>query len=1204
MIFKYLFSKTPKMGVELSAFITFLCFISFTAGQSIGKIIIDGFGDAGSILSNNSDYRLSLNETALRYLHVSIQIQDSNDQDVPLNQQIQVTCEQQTYRAGYSKINYTVINFNVGGPVTGQVQIISVEAGRPVTVRCYGETIPPSSSPECPQSSTSTVQFCKSTSYSNTVSLALQPAPIVSFCQDPIQISNTVAGTFNVRLSEAVVDRPVAVTCSATTFVPGSINLDIASVDAPIGATEVQMSYRVISRGNDISIRCSGASRNGGNQYGTDTSISTTSTARFTEKTGTFEIIPEFTRIYTTSLKVYLKLDRPVDTTGDVSGVCQTVMTETLEEAKVIYSDPVCTVITSTPSSSEPTTTTTQPTTTQPTTTQPTTTEFINSTDSLNSTDLPTTTTELPTTTTAIPIDLTSPWIIDEDAFQFERGEYYKSIVSRRLKPVIGDIVEYVVVKCCTSSPPTISSYTSQTAAVIAEVSLTLDVCSDCIGGITSGVRTEERSISNPAFVEVSPCSCDIIYRSCDVNCCCDTECTEDLKETFSSCISGPPGGLPPPVPDRMCTSQKSLKEDWSPLLCVVFEENSFLGLYHTNQPKITTDNDFKDKVNSKKNLFELGKSERRFTDPNAALKGYVHGADIRTKRADITLSDKGTLALPQTSASGQCVRTAPVQYLKEFQNDCVTTISPEFCTITSILSARVYSEPSSIFRPPCPEGFEICEGYGTDVLSPSYVNYYCASDSYIQNYLKGSTSFENIIQPNQNWTFNSKLGNEDCGNPCENPNCVSYNTEHQVTALPLPPRCAWDNGYTRAQTPQVVGDTCQNSVIDVRYRFTWKGQKIVQLDADIILGTIPVVTSTDLTQSFKVDFTQDASGINNSTDNYNRLEVKYDRSGHPGYEVGKEIFSGCYNSTSDVVDIDVTKQMAVWKPGVDGLCYNAGRQSITFGEDTSSSCTLRLGLTQINNCENLRTLVYNHLNTLMPSNVLGRQGYNDPNNQTFWVQVLRQNITELLNKSSSDINKTNITNSTVYPGESLQGICTDLTTGIHLDILYGETGQGNGYPIQEIVGARISYTIDDWQLSCSGSNSVRCQNNSNFVETFLLTSSIQYIKVPANTPVKQIKFWTVYSDPSCQTDACQRYYENFDRSTCHYDTCWHELFYPLSSSYTADSAMYALGFTLVTVIFVIAYYMIGQEHKIVYGIHKDNSIGNIINTFPTECCT
>lgn len=58
-------------------------------------------------------------------------------------------------------------------------------------------------------------------------------------------------------------------------------------------------------------------------------------------------------------------------------------------------------------------------------------------------------------------------------------------------------------------------------------------------------------------------------------------------------------------------------------------------------------------------------------------------------------------------------------------------------------------------------------------------------------------------------------------------------------------------------------------------------------------------------------------------------------------------------------MDIEDKSRLSLWQPGPSGLCSDAGRQVLQFGQDGTSSCTLRLGLTELhNNCSNLRCIL------------------------------------------------------------------------------------------------------------------------------------------------------------------------------------------------------------------------------------------------------
>lgn len=48
------------------------------------------------------------------------------------------------------------------------------------------------------------------------------------------------------------------------------------------------------------------------------------------------------------------------------------------------------------------------------------------------------------------------------------------------------------------------------------------------------------------------PCQCNLLAGACDLNCCCDPECTSDDIESFSSCIDNGE----PSTELRMCTDR------------------------------------------------------------------------------------------------------------------------------------------------------------------------------------------------------------------------------------------------------------------------------------------------------------------------------------------------------------------------------------------------------------------------------------------------------------------------------------------------------------------------------------------------------------------------------------------------------------------------------------------------------------------------
>lgn len=64
-------------------------------------------------------------------------------------------------------------------------------------------------------------------------------------------------------------------------------------------------------------------------------------------------------------------------------------------------------------------------------------------------------------------------------------------------------------------------------------------------------------------------------------------DCSADVIDTFDYCTPGLPGGQGAAPQEYKCASNHLYKDDWFPLLCVVFEYNAFLGYFYEWQYKI-----------------------------------------------------------------------------------------------------------------------------------------------------------------------------------------------------------------------------------------------------------------------------------------------------------------------------------------------------------------------------------------------------------------------------------------------------------------------------------------------------------------------------------------------------------------------------------------------------------------------------------------
>ncbi|NWI57954.1 TECT2 protein, partial [Calyptomena viridis] len=174
----------------------------------------------------------------------------------------------------------------------------------------------------------------------------------------------------------------------------------------------------------------------------------------------------------------------------------------------------------------------------------------------------------------------------------------------------------------------------------------------------TGNVSENATIIPNQAFQPLGSCPCNLTAGACDVCCCCDLECTAELKQLFNgSCFTGVFGGDVNPPFDQLCSSQSmEYTPEWFPFLCVQssLDNTPFLGyFYHgsTSTPKVPS--------------FTIPLQ----ASPGKLFTGYRRGDPIITEENEY-------FVIPQRSLAGQCVGNAPVAYLQDFDVKCPTNLA------------------------------------------------------------------------------------------------------------------------------------------------------------------------------------------------------------------------------------------------------------------------------------------------------------------------------------------------------------------------------------------------------------------------------------------------------------------------------------------------------------------------------------------------
>ncbi|XP_048768983.2 tectonic-2-like isoform X2 [Ostrea edulis] len=759
----------------------------------------------------------------------------------------------------------------------------------------------------------------------------------------------------------------------------------------------------------------------------------------------------------------------------------------------------------------------------------------------------PVTTAATVTTDSSVTVPTNPDWgVLEVPALQPGRKIYHQPVKVSRNLAATAFVREYVVVSCCTTGLPNLQAAT----VVVADLNKnrTID-WTQAAAEVNVNSGTPYR---NPAFVNISPCPCDITQNACDMDCCCDNDCTTSDRSSFRGCISGLLGGQAASYPEYYCKSSHPQKEDWFPLMCVEREYNALIGFYYAGSSTISN-------IEALNNKLASGSfySYRYPTtsSANQADTPYKTGVSVGSIKPSVNSGDPmrvGTVTLPQRILSGQCLTTAPVRYLMDQQSDCTFTLTRDMCNSASVFSTLFYIQSSSTIGPSCPNAFSIQGSPSDTTATETDVKYFCTSD--FSGYVKDINS--NIPDVTTSTLFNFTLPtDESCLDVCGNYICEE-NVIVDTAETTRGTRCAFDDGTTCPPVPTINGATCENVVLDVKYEFEWKGSRIVRLNATVLLGNVPLSTGAapvEITQKYQANFNHqyDANGTV-ASDNYREVTTAFDRS--TGYDFGKLLQSGVEitNLTDNsflYINTNTSQQIAVWDTGVNGLCFGAGRKLIEFGKDVSTSCLVKLSLDDLRNCSNVRKTLINRLNHLMKASKIGRLGNSNYLNLGYWIDVAREDISAVCTGFLDNIE--DVTNNSKLSYEA-QGLCVDIISGIHLDIMYAVTGKINATAIYEVIGARISYIKSEWQLRCTIGDMNAC-NTPGYVETFEVTSSVRFILVPGNTP-----------------ERIPRYKDSKYSNICSQDICWEAFIYPLSSRYEGiDKDQILVQVLLVIVILV-----------------------------------
>ncbi|XP_072809000.1 tectonic-1 isoform X2 [Vicugna pacos] len=216
--------------------------------------------------------------------------------------------------------------------------------------------------------------------------------------------------------------------------------------------------------------------------------------------------------------------------------------------------------------------------------------------------------------------------------------------------------------------------------------------------------RPSSGSRPTPVTDVAALCVCDLSPEQCDVNCCCDPDCSSTDFSIFSAC------SIPVVMGDSQFCSQKAaiyslnftadppqrifkLVEQINPSIFCIHITNYKPALSFIN-PEVPDENNF-DKLMKTSDGFSLNaESDVSFTDkpdaPNSAK--YEYGVCLQT-------SDS-FLRFPSPLTSSFCSDNNPAAFLVNQAVKCTRSISLEQCEEIETLSMAYYSSPK-ILRVP-----------------------------------------------------------------------------------------------------------------------------------------------------------------------------------------------------------------------------------------------------------------------------------------------------------------------------------------------------------------------------------------------------------------------------------------------------------------------------------------------------------------------
>ncbi|KAM4890792.1 tectonic-1 isoform 1-T1 [Sylvia borin] len=226
---------------------------------------------------------------------------------------------------------------------------------------------------------------------------------------------------------------------------------------------------------------------------------------------------------------------------------------------------------------------------------------------------------------------------------------------------------------------------------------------------IRDAAQTRIRSPPAPITDVARLCVCDLLVAQCDVNCCCDPDCSAEDFSLFTSC------SVPVVTGDSQLCSQKAavysldveanpperifkLIDQVNPSIFCIHATNYKQALY-LKSPEIPTPENFDqlfDKFggatfSAEPDSWNLDPDAQNPPDANETSR-YEYGAPVQTEDA--------FLRLPSPVVSSWCSDANPAGFLVNQATKCIRSVSVEKCDSIQALSMLFYINSSILAVP------------------------------------------------------------------------------------------------------------------------------------------------------------------------------------------------------------------------------------------------------------------------------------------------------------------------------------------------------------------------------------------------------------------------------------------------------------------------------------------------------------------------